>query len=205
MAVWAADKPFPETGSGVPRSFAPLVVNGNWKDPGGNPVDRYHSLICRFGIKPAVLVFARRPDEKGLFNFLKQLQGKIEEHKDQGLAAGAVFVGPDDRRDDPKVEPKELIQITQDKARLVEDLKERAKSASLKDVLVGVEGPGKLKDFNIPKTSEVMIVLYRNYRVVRTFTLKPGELEKEAGKILEAVKQLAAAESQQRAPKKEGE
>jgi hypothetical protein len=187
----ADDKEFPRPGSTVPKSFAPLVVNGNWKDAGDKPVDRYHSVVCEFGRRPVVLVFARDAKAKAVFDFLKKLEAKVVEHKDQDLSAAAVFVGPDDRRDDPKIEPKDLIDLVQERERLIQDLKERAAGAGLKRVLVAIEGPAKLKAFKVPTTAAVMVVLYRNFRVTRSFTLKAGELEKRTGQILEAVDKLA--------------
>jgi hypothetical protein len=189
-----SEKPFPQPGSTVPQSFDARVVNGNWKDAVGKAVDRYQSVVCRFGLRPVVLVFARNPRDQVVFNFLKKLEAKVTEHKDQDLCGAAIFLGPDDKRDDPKAQTKDLLDSIQEGERLAEDVKKRAKDAGLKNVLVGIAGPVQLKAFKVPPTAAVMIVMYRKYRVAESFTLKAGELDKKSGEIMTAVDKLAAPE-----------
>jgi hypothetical protein len=130
---------FPDPGTSVPRSFCPLVVNGDWKNRNGDPVDRYHSVICHFGLNPVVLVFGRDPKDDALFDFLKQLEAKVTANKETHLGGCAIFLNHDDRRDKVEIKTKDLIKAANDQENLVKLLKEKAKGAGLKKVLVGID------------------------------------------------------------------
>lgn len=197
------EKPFPQPGSRVPSSFSPLVINGNWKDSEGKPVNRHHSVVCRFGLKPVVLVFARDPKDDAVFDLLKKLEAKIDANQDVFLNGCAIFLSHDDRRQNPDAEAKDLIKSANDLEKLVEDLQERAKAAGLKRVLVGIDNPKGPKGYDIPKKVDVMVVLYHKFRVVASPTFERGGLDDKAiTTILEAVNQMVAGIKKPAEPKK---
>ncbi len=194
---------FPEPGTMVPRSFSPLVVNGNWKDSKGDPVDRYHSVVCHFGLKPVVLLFARDPKDDTLFDFLKQLEGKIAANQEVNLSGAAVFLALDEKRDKADVDAKDLIESANEKEKLVNLLKEKAKTAGLKEVLVGIDRTEGPRGFHIKPRADVTVILYYKHKVVDSKDYKRGEFdEKAAAAVLKKVDALAARIKGKPAPEK---
>jgi hypothetical protein len=194
---------FPEPGTTVPRSFSPLVINGNWKDAKGDPVDRYHSVVCHFGLKPVVLLFARDPKDDALFDFLKQLEGKVAANQEVYLSGSAIFLAHDEKRDKADLEAKDLIETANDKEKLVKLLKEKAKTAGLKEVLVGIDSSEGPKGFHIKPRADVTVILYYKHQVVDSKDYKRGEFdEKAAAAVLKKVDALVARIKGKPAPKK---
>src|SRR5262245_23504113 len=77
-----ADKP-----SYVPAPFHPFNATGDRKG-------KYHCLVCRYGLRPVVVVFARQVPKADdpLAVLLQKLDAAVNEHQDVRLAAFAVFL-----------------------------------------------------------------------------------------------------------------
>src|SRR5262249_3082877 len=122
-------KPFPQPGSRVPGAFSVLVINGNWKDSGGNPVYRHHSPVTEFGLKPVVLVFVAKDQhkDKEVHAFLKKLDAKVAANKGANLKGAVIFLAHDAKRnlaagDADKAEPGELLKLANEEENLIRDL-----------------------------------------------------------------------------------
>jgi hypothetical protein len=197
---------FPSPGTTVPRSFSPLVINGQWKNRNGDPEDRYHSVICHFGLKPVVLVFARDPQDEAVFDFLKRLEAKVIANKDIHLGGCAIFLAHDDKRDRADLPARDLIKAVNDQEKLVKLLKEKAAIAGLKHVLVGITNKEGPRDFHIQPRADITVIVYNKYRVVDTKDYKRGEFDdKAAGQTLKKVDALAARIRDSSARAKKGE
>src|SRR5689334_3150397 len=78
----------PPVGSFLPGSFQPFNLNGKI---GKN---RYHCLVCEFGLNPTVMVFAREhPEAKegALADLLQKLDQAVETNQESYLHAFVVF------------------------------------------------------------------------------------------------------------------
>jgi hypothetical protein len=190
----ADDAPqFPQPGSTVPGSFTALVLNGSWKDADGKPVDRFHSLVTHFGLRPTFMVLAKDARDEAVWNFLKKLEAKTRADKDVYLSGFAVFLSHDDLRDSTEATPRKLIDAANAREALVEELKEKTRSAGLKNILVGIGPPDGPKGFPIDKKADVTVVVYYRFKVAASYGLGKGELNDETtGKIFGEVDRLVA-------------
>jgi hypothetical protein len=168
----------PQAGAKIPGSFAPLIINGNWKDVNEKPVDRHHSLVVEFGLKPVVLVFARSPAEDATFAFLKKLDARVEAHKAQFLKGGAVFLCLDDRKTKGEVDAKELLAAAKEKEEILIPLKE--KTQGLKSLQVGVTYPEGPPAWGLNKKADITIVFYYKLVVKKSLAFEKGELDDKA-------------------------
>jgi hypothetical protein len=175
---------FPSPGTTLPRSFCPLVINGNWKDRNGEAVDRYHSVVCHFGLKPVALVFVRDPKDEAVFDFLKQLEAKVTANKAAFLGGCAVFLAHDDKRDRPDLSAKDLVEAANNKEKLVKLVKEKAATAGLKQVLIGITNKVGPKDFHIQARADVTVILYEKCRVISSKEYKRGEFDEKAAAVV---------------------
>ena len=157
----------PQVGSKIPGAFEPLNING--PDAGDEAC-----LFCRFGNSPTVMVFATRPTE-GVAAFTREMEKAAAEATKAGAEVGACVVvtntGLDTR--------KELARL--------------ADKENLKNVILGVIEPKKLKDYELHPDAEVTVLLYdkKVVRVNRAF--KAGEFtEKTAGELATEVTNLYA-------------
>jgi len=182
---------------------------------GANGAGRFHCAVCEFNLKPVVLVFTREPEagkEAPLETLLEKLDGLTEKHKNEYLSTIAVYLSPMARtsisKENAKVEPK-LSEEDLEKAAaaLVEEAAGRnelikrlqPKTEKLKNVVVGIypiEGP---KGYKINPAAETTVLIYRNYRVIKNWAYKAGELtEEKAAEIVDTV-QKAMQESKRKA------
>jgi hypothetical protein len=181
----------PPVGSLLPGSFQPFNLNGK---TGKN---RYHCLVCEYGLKPTVMVFAReQPEGKnaGLDDLLQKLEEAVERHKEAYLHAFVVFLSPDARTSvtDPSTDdPAKLV----DEAAAWESLlgRMRPRAEKLKNVVLAVypaEGP---PGYKLAKEADVTVVLYRKHRVVAGFAFAKGKLDEEGvGQVMKKVHTMAA-------------
>jgi hypothetical protein len=194
-------QPEKEKPTKIPGNFSPLVINGVWKDVNDKPVDRPHSVVIDFGLKPVVLVFARSYSDDLTLAFLKKLDAKVEAHKDQHLKGGVVFLGFDEKRGKTEIDSKELLAIAKDKEEILAQAKE--KTQGLKSLMVAVtatEGPPAWK---INKKADITIVLYDKFLVKKSFGLEKGDLdEKTAASVLATIDRFAGEATRKPAPPK---
>jgi hypothetical protein len=180
----------PPVGGYLPGTFQPFNLNGKIGK------DRFHCLVCEYGLKPTVMVFAReRPDPKdaALADLLQKLDAAVERYKDAYLSAFVVFLSPDARTSvtDPKPEdPAKLVEEAAAWDALLARL--RPKAEKLKNVVVAVypaRGPG---GYNLAKEADVTVVLYRGHKVLANFAFAEGKLsEAGVGEVMKAADAMA--------------
>jgi hypothetical protein len=171
----------PQVGEIIPGSFAPFNVNGKRKD-------RYHCLVCDYGVEPVVLVFAREPAEgkdEALTDLMKQLDDAVERHQDRFLHSFIVFLSAD--------APGAAAGTSADTAdKLVKEATGRAalnvrlqgRAEKLKNLVLGyfpAEGP---KGYQISDKAEVTVLCYNGFQVDANFAFKAGELQPENVKTI---------------------
>jgi hypothetical protein len=174
VALDASDslKSGPQVGEMIPGPFHFLNVNGTFA---GDP----HCLVCEYGLRPVVAVFARTvPEEKEpLATLLRKVDETVANRQAAELRGFAAFVNADYANDDSR------------KA-LVGKLENIAKD--LKKVILCVgddKGPEK---YNINKDADVTVVLYNKHQVVANFAFAKEKLtDKEVNEIVAAIEKMA--------------
>jgi hypothetical protein len=148
-----------------PGPYAFLVATGPKRG-------QAHCYICETGDRPAVIVFARTPNDL-LGKFLTKLDQALAAHKAANPNAWVTFLSDDQ----PALEPK---------------LIEWSRKHGLANIPVGVfednDGP---PSYRLSRDAEVTILLAVNQKVVVNFALRAGELTEEKGKeILEGLPKI---------------
>jgi hypothetical protein len=164
----------PQPGSDIPAPFHPINVNGAHK---GNP----HCLVCEYGLDPVVLVFAHDGSD-ALKNLLQKLDAAVEKHRGARLHAAAVLLHEGYAKDDDT------------RRKVLADAEQFATQAGLKRVVVAVDDPAGLKEFNLHKDADVTVLLYRRQRVVANYAFpKDGMKDTNVDAILAAADKMATA------------
>ncbi|MSU76740.1 MAG: hypothetical protein EXS16_01460 [Gemmataceae bacterium] len=164
----------PKAGAVIPSAFECYNVNGSAKG-------RQHCFVCRFGLNPAVILFAKEPAEgkDDVFNeLLKQLEQTADDFQERGFGVGVVVLSPDARdstnnADEEKTE--ELVKEAVLREKLVERITERAKP--YKHVVIGVfpeKGPTK---YNLNPKADVTIIFYQRMKIVGNYAFGADELK----------------------------
>ncbi|MBX9677962.1 MAG: hypothetical protein K2X38_04300 [Gemmataceae bacterium] len=166
---------------------------------------RFHCAVCEFNLKPVVIVFTREPEtgkETPLETLLEKLDGLGQKHKNDYLSNIAVYLSPKARtsvsaKDNAKVADGEDVEkaaalLVEEAAGRIELVKRlQPKAEKLKHVVVGiypVEGP---KGYAINPEAETTVLFYRNYRVLKNWAFKPGELtDEKAAEIADSVEKV---------------
>lgn len=178
----------PKAGKLLPGPFDCYNLNGEAKG-------RQHCLVCEFGLRPSVLVFARDvPKEKegALGALFKRLDEAIDTYKDQELRGGVVFLSPDARSSATATEmdPDKLVEEAKARDALYQRLEEQAKE--YKNILFGVypiDGP-VMKTYSLDAKAAVTVLVYNRLRVLDNFAFAEGALgEPDVAKIMEKVQQ----------------
>ena len=134
----AADdvKSGPQPGEAIPGPFHFLNVNG---PHASNP----HCLVCEFGLRPAVLIFARTPptDKGPLGDLLHKLDEAVDRHKNAELRSGLIVLSDDFTKEDAR---KQLVRrlegSTKDLKRVLVAMNPVAAHAVLREELLRQEG-----------------------------------------------------------------
>lgn len=180
---------------------------------------RFHCAVCEFNLNPVVLVFSKEPEagkETPLETLLEKLDGLAEKHKKDYLAAIAVYLSPKARtsisaKESAKEEPKSDEDLEKAAAALVEEAAGRnelikrlqPKAEKLKNVVVGIYPEAGPKAYKINPVAETTVMYYRNYRVIKNWAFKPGELtEEKAAEIADAVEKSLQGTSGKKTPAK---
>jgi hypothetical protein len=185
----------PKKGEFLPAAFDCYNFNGPHKG-------RFHCLVCRYGLTPAVLVFVReQPDENRDVNvnlLLKQLEDAMVEFKKHEFHAAAVYLSPDAKPPATEAPAVDGDKLAEEARRLVEEAKKReelyarmaARAENYKAVDIGVyaqEGP---KDYKLNPKADVTVLLYGKLKVVGNWAYGPqGLSEEDVGKIMAKVKE----------------
>ncbi len=156
----------PQVGESIPGPFHFPNVNGAYT---GNP----HCLVCEYGLRPVVAVFARSVPETGkpLDNLLKKLDETVAKNQASEFRGFAVFLSQDFTADDTR---KTLVQSLENVAK------------DLKSIIVCMGGPEGPEKYNINKDAEVTVLLYRNHKVVANFAFDKDKLTDKDGAVIVA-------------------
>jgi hypothetical protein len=167
-AVIAADlKSGPQAGDKVPGAFHPYNVNGE-------AAGRNSCLYCKAGDSPVAFVFARSGDDAQTAKLVKALDAVTVKNEKAEMFSFAVFMG--------------------DKAKLEPQLKDLAKKAELKTLVLAIddiEEPIPAK-YNLSKDADVTVILYVDRVVKANYSFAKGKLTdkdietivKDVGKIV---------------------
>jgi hypothetical protein len=151
-AVVGADlKSGPQTGDKVPGAFHPYNVTG--EDAG-----KVACLYCKAGDDPTVMIFARTGDDAMTHKLLKAIDAETVKHAKADMSSFAVFQG--------------------DKAKLEPQLKDAAKKAELKKLVLAIEDkeepvPAK---YNLSKDADVTVILYVDRIVKANYSFAKGKI-----------------------------
>ncbi len=151
FVVGADLKSGPQTGDKVPGAFHPYNVNGE-------NAGKTACLYCAAGDSPVAVVFAKSGDDAMTHKLIKALDGATVKNEKAEMFSFAVFQG--------------------DKAKLEPQLKDAAKKAELKKLVLSIEDkedpiPAK---YNLNKDAEVTVLLYVDRVVKANYTFAKGKL-----------------------------
>lgn len=177
---------FPAKGSILPGSIQAFNINGK------KGKDRFHCLVCEFGLDPVVLVFAKEGpdgDDPNLKAFLQKLDESVERHQESYLHSFVVVLSPSAKNSvsEEKIEDAgELVKEAQNREKLTKRLTKLAED--LKHVVVSYfphEGP---KGYNLSAEPGVTVILYAKHRVIESHIVAHGKLQdNEIERILKRV------------------
>jgi hypothetical protein len=163
----------PQVDEFLPGPFHFLNVNGAYA---GSP----HCLVCEYGLKPVVAVFAREvpaADSK-LMTLLTKLDEAVTQHQKAELQSFAAFLSKDY---DEEASRKALVSKLQDQA------------GKLKNVVVAVGGADGPENYNLSKDADVTVLLYHKHKVVANLAFAKDKLtDKDVTTILAAVDKMVA-------------
>jgi hypothetical protein len=197
-------KAFPEVGSRLPGAFSVLVINGKWVDQDNKPVNRFHSPVTEFGLKPTVLVFVKKghhteAEIREIRAFLKKLDAKIDDTREASLNACVVFLDHDSSRkeaenfgSEEKVEKlKDQVNALDNVIKDLKGLNPKTEPLALKRVVVGIGPSTGPKGYRIDSSKVVTVLLHDKFRVKAHHIYKKGELDdKAAEKLLKEIDKL---------------
>jgi hypothetical protein len=165
--VVAADlKSGPQAGDKVPGAFHPYNVNGE-------NAGKTACLYCSAGDSPVAVVFARTGDDAMTQKLIKALDGETVKNAKADMFSFAVFQG--------------------DKAKLEPQLKDAAKKAELKKLVLAIEDkedpiPEK---YSLNKDADVTVILYVDRVVKANYSFGKGKLtDKDIETIVKGVSKI---------------
>lgn len=191
LATWtsAADealKSGPQPGAAakptrIPGSFQCWMVTG--KQAG-----RYHSPVCEHGLNPVVLVFVRDVEEadKPLTGLLKRIDEMIAKHPDARVGCCEVLLNDGGFRatveEDKEGEDfsKRLADNAKIKDELEVRLKELAKAAEFKHVVLSLDSTQGPKEYQLNPEAHVTVLVYNKQVVLSSRAFKKDEFNGEA-------------------------
>lgn len=121
---------------------------------------------CKYGSRPMVMVFTRKPNEQ-LVSLVKELDQAVEKHSEKDLKAFVNVLGAE-----------------REKAEA--DTKKFAKTSGAKNVpfVVPVESENGPEDYSINPKAEVTVIVAAEGKVVATHAFAAGKLDKDAAKAI---------------------
>jgi hypothetical protein len=119
------------------------------------------------------MIFAREVSDD-LTSLVKKIDEATQKNSDCKMGSFVVFLN-----DDESLEKK---------------LKEMAKAADLKKLVLSIDNPAGPKGYTIPKDADVTVVLYNKRKVESNFAFKKGELKTaDIEKIVADLKKILPA------------
>jgi hypothetical protein len=138
----------PQKGEKVPGPFHPLNINGE------NAGEKA-CLYCRYGMSPVAMVFARSATPE-IVTLAKKLEEQVKAHQDAEFNACIVFCSDD--------------------TSLKGQLEEIVKKEGLKNVTLAIDNPAGPKGYNIEKDADVVVLLYKDRKVISNHAYRKGEM-----------------------------
>jgi hypothetical protein len=152
--VIAADpEPGLKVGAAVPGPFEPLHLTG--PDAGDEAC-----LYCKFGNAPVAMVFARRTSP-ALAELATRIEKAAVENRNAKLGTCIVFL-----------DTSETLMTA---ARKLSD------DTKLRETVVAVVEPGKVKTYDIAADADVTVVLYSRRTIRAVHQFRDGQLNTKAG------------------------
>jgi hypothetical protein len=197
----------PQPGTLIPGSFDPFNVNG--KHAG-----RHHCLVCKYGLTPTIMVFAREPAEGKdgpLTDLLKKMDDLLDQRQETDFLAGfVVFLSPFARSSvtEPKLEDAGELEKA---GKLVEEAIARdgltkrleARAEKLKNVVVAHYPAAGPKGYGIHDKAEVTVVFYDRYKVLANHAFAAGKMtDEDAGTIVASIEKILVDSKKKPAPVK---
>jgi hypothetical protein len=135
-----------------------------------------HCFICETGERPAVIVFARTPNDS-LAKLVRGLDKALADHKAAELRAWVTFLGEDQTALDP-----EIVKW--------------GKKQAVKNVPLAVfEDAGGPPSYRLNRDADVTVLLFVKQKVVSNFAFRAGELTDErVAEVLKAVPKIVTTE-----------
>jgi hypothetical protein len=119
-----------------------------------------------------VAVFARTADDPNLQKLIAALDTVVDQNQKAEMGGFVVYLSADD-----KLEGR---------------LKEQAGKAKYKQVVLAIDDPAGPEKYNIARTADVTVLLYKDRVVVSNYTFGKGQLAaKDVGKIVAEASKLA--------------
>jgi len=148
-----------QPGDKVSGAFHPYHVNGEEAGKCG-------CLYCKAGDDPVIAVFARTPNDPAVHKLLKALDAENVKHAKADMLTYAVFTG--------------------DKAAIEPTLKDVAKKAELKKLIIAIEEKDEPipEKYKLNKDADVTVILYVNRLVQANHAFAKGKI---TDKDIEAV------------------
>lgn len=171
----------PKAGAFMPGSFESFNLNGAAK---GRP----HCLVCGFGLRPVVLVFAKDPadgKDDGLNELLTKLDEAATEFESRAFSVGVVYLSPDARDSTNNAQEKDAQKII-DEAIAREKLHARLtkQAEKFKNVIVACHPPEGPKKYDLNPKAEVTVLFYERMKISDTWAFGAAELD---GKNVDAI------------------
>ncbi len=147
----AAVKSGPQVDEKVPGPFHPLNVTGE-------KAGEKNCLYCQNGTNPVAMVFAREVTPE-----VAKLIKKLDEEtcKNDGCSMGSFVV------------------FLSDKEGLESQLKDMAKDANLKKIVLAIDNPAGPKGYNVSRDADVTVVLYTDHMVKANHAFRKGQLQEK--------------------------
>jgi hypothetical protein len=140
--VAAADlKSGPQVGEGVGPFHPHNVFNAEMPDKNGKD----NCIVCQYGEKPAVLVFARNTG-KDVVEMIKKLDAEVARIGQDKMGAAVIFLSSEDN--------------------IKETVKQMVEKAGVKNVCLAVDGPKGPESYKISKDADVTVILYKKHKVL---------------------------------------
>jgi hypothetical protein len=196
----------PPRGALLTQAFDAFTLNG---DIGKG---RYHCLVCEFGLRPVVLVFAQEHPEgqdKALDDLLQRLDKAVARDQDGYLCASVIFLSPAARssatesKEKPVTKAAELVQQAKDRRDLLARLQPLADK--LKHVSVAIYPEPGPEGYQLSPKADVTVLLYLKHKVSDRFAFPKGGLtDKAAAEIVDKANELIGKASKTLPPVKKG-
>ncbi|MBI1832616.1 MAG: hypothetical protein HYR84_14340 [Planctomycetes bacterium] len=179
------EKGTPKSGDAIPRPFECLLINDTKEltEKKQSSKGRPHCMVCRFGLNPAVLIFAKKPadgKDATFTDLLKKLDEATLDFEDRNFQVGVVILSPDARdstNNAKEADADKIIKETVNRQELIKRLTKRAQG--LTNVLIGCypsDGPvareAPPKGFKFDAKMEMTVYFYERMKIIESFSFE---------------------------------